>query len=103
MAIINYNSYKVKRDILPNLSSSVTNIKIAYTTSTQLGIPSDFKYKTKLKSLYSELKNSYDSLNSIYNKVKDSETNFSSAEALLQKNVSNINNISVSLRKSIIR
>jgi len=92
------NSY-----VTDNLGNAITNLKASKSLASILDVPYDFEYKNYLRKLDDGLQVDLNIINGIYKKIKNDSKKYISIRDEFEKNLSGIENYSISLRKSAIK
>lgn len=103
MTKINFDETNLSMFVNKGLESSISNLKKAVSISSVLSIPYEFKYRSYLKSLDDNLKETLGDISNVYNSVKNSSTAYSYITDEVNSKVTEVENYTISLRQSAIK
>ena len=103
MAKIYLVDTSVKNYLNNNLTNAIDLLKQATSIASILDVPYDFDYRDYTKNTEDDLASELNQLNGVYNKIKNGLDGCNSISNDVNDKVSDIENYSISLRKSAIR
>ena len=93
----------VKNYLNNNLTNAINLLKQATSTASVLDVPYDFDYRDYTKNIEDNLTSELNQLKTVYNKIKNGLDGYNDINNDVNDKLSDIENYSISLRKSAIR
>lgn len=103
MARMNCDRSNAESLVNSRLDNSITNLKNISSVFNQTVIPYDFKYKTYLTQTSEAIISYINEVNSLNQKMRDSYKTLSNINEEIKRELSGIENYSISLRQSAIK
>lgn len=93
----------VKNYLNNNLTNAINLLKQATSTASVLDVPYDFDYRDYTKNIEDNLTSELNQLKTVYNKIKNGLDGYNGINNDVNDKLGDIENYSISLRKSAIR
>ena len=103
MAKLNYDKSSAENLVNSNLDNSINDLKSISSVFNQTIIPYDFAYKTYLTQTSEVIKSYISEISNLNQKMRNSYKTLSNINEEIKKELSGIENYSISLRQSAIK
>ena len=103
MTKINFNPSSVQNSVLPNLNNAIDTLNVVINKGSQLSIPRNFSYYSKLNEIQTSNIECKKSLLNIKNYIDKSSKNFDGAMSEINNELEAINNVQIKKRGSSIK
>lgn len=103
MAKVEFSTDLMQRTVIPNLNKTIDSLNVLIDKCAQLYVPSGFKYKDYLTSLYYNNKNIKKNIVSVKEWIYSSNTMYNNLIESIRQEARNLDNIKIGKKYSSIK